>query len=85
MTKQYDNFLKTSLEEMNFPVGELTESTLLGDDLGVDSLTSSELGMRVSDAFGVTLVPEEVMSIPDLTVAQFVKLIASRFEGGSGA
>ncbi|AJM77820.1 acyl carrier protein [Rathayibacter toxicus] len=85
MTQQYDDFLRTSLEQMNFPVEGLSETTSLGNDLGVDSLTASELGMRVSDAFGVSLTSEDVMSIPDLTAGEFAKLVDLRSKDGDDA
>lgn len=84
MRHQYDTFLRDSLSEMNFSISELEDNTPLGEDgLDVDSLASSELAMRVSDVYDVSLPAEDVMSFPELRYGQLVDLLLERLGNDS--
>ena len=50
--------LALSSEQLSVAPAELRPDTLLGDDLGIDSLAAIEWGMTIEDAFGISL-PED--------------------------
>lgn len=79
MRKNYDKFVRSSLNEMNFPVDAIENSTALGQGgLDIDSLAASELAMRVTDTYGVTLPPEDIIGLPDLNYCGLLDLLVAR-------
>ncbi len=47
-----------SAEQLEVAPAALVPDALLGDDLGIDSLSAIEWGMSIEDAFGISL-PED--------------------------
>jgi len=47
-----------SAEQLEVAPAALVPDALLGDDLGIDSLSATEWGMSIEDAFGISL-PED--------------------------
>lgn len=78
MLHDYDKFLRTSLDEMNFSTRELDEKTFLGNGgLDIDSLAASELAMRMNDAYTVSLPIEDVMNIPNMSYGELLELLSA--------
>lgn len=79
MKDQVRNFVIESLEDMNYEVDGVDESTALGP-AGVDleSLSIAELGVRIEDQYGVRFGDDEVEKVASMTVGEFVDLVVER-------
>jgi acyl carrier protein len=72
-------FIFSSLQEMNYDVEGINESTELGPR-GADlaSLGLAELAIRVEDEFGVKFDEDEAEELADMTVGEFCAAVAER-------
>lgn len=57
-TEVSQQLLELTAEQLSVSPAQLQPDTLLGDELGVDSLAAIEWGMSIEDAFGISL-PED--------------------------
>jgi len=63
-----------SAEQLEVAPAALVPDALLGDDLGIDSLSAIEWGMSIEDAFGISL-PEDAWGYV-LTYGMVEELVA---------
>ena len=68
-------------EEFFVDEDQITEESLLKEDLGIDSLASMQLIIDVEKEYNIHVENEDVMSIE--TVADVIKLIDKKVKGES--
>jgi acyl carrier protein len=84
MSDTVEQFLRTSLAQMNYPTHALDQDTPLGaDGLDVDSLAREEIALRITDDYGVKLSEEEITKMAELSFGQLVALLRSRIAGAA--
>lgn len=76
MATPLEAITKTLVETYNVPTEKITMEALFEDDLGLDSIDSIELVMKLEDLFQVQVSEDEAKSIK--TVWDAVKLIESK-------
>lgn len=79
MKEEVREFVIASLQDMNYDVEGIEDSTTLGP-AGVDleSLALADLSVRVEDKFGVRFADDETESLALMTVGEFTSEVASR-------
>jgi acyl carrier protein len=79
MNSDVRGLVVSSLQEMNYDTGDLTGDTVLGPSgLDLDSLSVTEIAVRVEDAFGAKFFDEDMERVPVMTLDEFVAEIVSR-------
>ena len=62
-------------KQLSIPVNEITEESLIGGDLGADSLDTAEIAMMIKDDFGRDLNDHEIATIK--TVKDIIDILHS--------
>ena len=84
VTPMNDDELRSLVAEVTeLPVDEITDDARLVEDLGVDSLVSLELSLRLEERFGITLTEREMKEIGSFAAIR--ALLSDRVGGGSAA
>jgi acyl carrier protein len=84
MRDEVRTFVIEQLEDMNYDVEEIDDSTTLGPS-GVDleSLALADLAVRVEDRYGVKFADDESEKLALMTVGEFTTMVAARVAGST--
>ena len=74
-------FVFDSLVEMNYDIDGIGDDTSLGPaGADLESLSLSELAVRVEDRFGVRFTEDESEDLAGMTVGEFCQTVAQRLD-----
>ncbi|MGB2567233.1 acyl carrier protein [Micromonospora citrea] len=84
MRDEVRTFVIEQLEDMNYDVEEVDDTTTLGPS-GVDleSLALADLAVRVEDRYGVKFADDESEKLALMTVGEFTTMVAARVAGST--
>ncbi|SCG45196.1 acyl carrier protein [Micromonospora halophytica] len=84
MRDEVRTFVIEQLEDMNYDVEEIDDTTTLGPS-GVDleSLALADLAVRVEDRYGVKFADDESEKLALMTVGEFTTMVADRVAGST--
>ncbi|MEV4490794.1 acyl carrier protein [Micromonospora coxensis] len=84
MRDEVRTFVIEQLEDMNYDVEEIDDTTTLGPS-GVDleSLALADLAVRVEDRYGVKFADDESEKLALMTVGEFTTMVAARVAGST--
>ncbi|MEV4482549.1 acyl carrier protein [Micromonospora coxensis] len=84
MRDEVRTFVIEQLEDMNYDVEEIEDTTTLGPS-GVDleSLALADLAVRVEDRYGVKFADDESEKLALMTVGEFTTMVAARVAGST--
>jgi acyl carrier protein len=79
------SFIIESLRKMNYDVSEITDKTDLGPaGLDLESLAFAELAILIEDQYKVKFNDDDMESLAQLPVGEFVTVLAERVESAAG-
>ncbi|WP_326718426.1 MULTISPECIES: acyl carrier protein [unclassified Streptomyces] len=81
MTSRIREFVISAFAEMNYDTSELKEDMVLGPEgLDLESLAVAELAVRLEEEFGVKFSDEEMVGFREITLDEFVAVVAQRVD-----
>lgn len=75
-----DRIRTDTANHLGIDPAQLTPFAMLGEDLGVDSLTAIELSMRLEESYGISISDEELTDVS--TYGDLESLVLAKTGGG---